>query len=64
MVWYHTLIKAEIRETLGLGLNFQGLVSSGLSLENCSYPILSLGLSLDHQEFPSLRLGLEIKTDF
>ena len=60
MVWYHTLIKAEIRETLGLGLNFQGLVSSGLSLENCSYP--SLGLSLVHQEFPSL--DLETETDF
>ena len=47
----------EISETLGLhlGLDIQGLVSSGLFLENCSYP--RLGLSLDHQQFPSL--GLE-----
>ena len=54
-VWSYT---AEIGKTLGLGLNIQGPVSSGLVLENCSYT--SLGLGLDHQEFPSLNLGLEI----
>ena len=52
----------EMSETLGLhlGLDIQGLVSSGLFLEICSYP--RLGLSLDHQQFPSL--GLETETVF
>ena len=49
---------SEISETLGLGLDIQGLVSSGLGLENCSYP----SLSLDHQEF--LSLVLETDTYF
>jgi len=47
---------AEISKTLGLGLDIQGPVSSGLCLENCSYP----SLGLDHQEFTSLKT----ETDF
>ena len=50
----------EISKTLGLDI--QGLILSGLCLENCSYHIL--GLSLDHQQFHSLSLGLETETDF
>ena len=45
---------SDISKTLGLSLDIQGPVSSGLGLKNCSYP--SLGLSLHNQEFPSLRL--------
>ena len=54
-VWSYT---AEIGKTLSLGLDIQGPVSSGLVLENCSYPCLGL----DHQEFTSL--GLKTETDF
>ena len=52
-------LTAEITETLALGLSLdiQGPVSSGLSLEYCSYP----SLCLDHQEFPSI--SLETETD-
>ena len=53
---------SDISKTLGLSLDIQGPVSSGLGLKNCSYP--SLGLSLDHLEFPNLNLGLETETDF
>ena len=44
LLFRQTLFKPEISETLGLGFNIQRLVSSGLRLENCSYP----SLSLDH----------------
>ena len=52
------MIRTEISETLGLNIDIQEPVSSGLGLKNCSYP----SLSLDHQEFPSL--GLKTETDF
>ena len=62
VIFIHLDMIAEITETLGLGLglDIQRLVSTGLCLKNCSYP--SLGLSLDHQEFSSF--GLETETDF
>ena len=55
-MWKHP----EISDTLGLvlGLDIQGSVSSGLGLENYSYPMFpSLGLETE-TNFESLSLGL------
>ena len=59
---YVDLCSPEISETLGLNIHVP--VSSGLGLENCSYPSHGLSLSLDHKEFPILSLALETETDF
>ena len=54
--------KSEISKTLGLGLDIQAPVLSGLCLKRCSYPSLSLGLSLDPQKFPSFSVSHETET--
>ena len=56
------MVRDQLDFRSSLGLDIQGLVSSGLGLENCSYP--NLGLSPDDQKFLSLILGLETETDF